>query len=156
MKGVSSAISGYQGGKTVNPRYEEICEGDTDHAEVVAVTFNPAVLPLNKLLSIFFHVHDPTTPNRQGNDVGTQYRSAVFFTSEAQKKEVEDFIRTTVEPKWGTAVVTQIAPASAHPFYPAEDYHQNYFEKNPGQGYCRAVVAGKVRKAFEKFPEQVK
>lgn len=156
MKGVSSAISGYQGGMTENPTYEEICEGDTGHAEVVAVTFNPSVIPLEKVLSVFYTVHDPTTLNRQGNDVGTQYRSAIFYTSEEQKKAVEAFIASSVQPKWSSPVVTQIASAAEHRYYPAEDYHQDYYSRNPEQGYCRAVVSKKVKKAVETFPEQVK
>jgi peptide-methionine (S)-S-oxide reductase len=142
-KGVVSAVSGYAGGTAPNPSYETVCSGETGHAEVVRITFDPAAVSYGELLDIFFFVHDPTTPNRQGNDVGTQYRSIIVAEDEAQlqaaRKKVEELASKYEDP-----IVTEIV--SDRPFYPAEEYHQNYFEKNPDQAYCRLVIAPKLAK----------
>ncbi len=145
IDGVSKSVSGYMGGKIENPTYKQICNGDTGHAEVIQVTYDPAKVSFDKLLDVFFTSHDPTTLNRQGNDVGTQYRSVVFYHSEAQKKQAE-----AAKAKWNQSgkfrnpIVTEISPAQT--FYKAEDYHQEYFKLNPNQPYCRAIIAPKVQK----------
>lgn len=145
LKGVERVVSGYAGGSIPNPSYEDVCTGRTGHAEVVQVTFDPSVLSFRDLLRVFFGMHDPTTLNRQGADVGTQYRSAIFFHSPEQEAAAREVIaeigRAAV---WDAPVVTEVSPAAA--FYPAEDYHQEYFRRNPGQGYCRVVIAPKVAK----------
>lgn len=150
LKGVETAVSGYMGGATPNPTYQEVCSGKTGHAEVVKVVFNPQVVSLNQLLEVFFTVHDPTTPNRQGNDVGTQYRSAIFCTSPMQLKEVEGFIDALKEAAaFDRDIVTQVVAAGE--FYEAEAYHQDYFRRNPKQPYCQMVVAPKVKKLEVNF-----
>ena len=155
LNGVVSVESGYAGGAKPNPTYEEICTGRTGHAEVVRVTFDPAVLSLRDLLTVFFTIHDPTTLNRQGNDVGTQYRSAVFCATPAQRATVEDVIRTlTAEKLFSGKIVTEVADAAT--FYPAEGYHQDYFERNGNQPYCMLVVAPKVAKFRKSFAERLK
>ena len=156
LKGVKSAESGYMGGHTPDPTYEDICRGDTGHAEVVRVTFDPAELSFRDLLSVFFTIHDPTTPDRQGNDVGTQYRSAIFFHTPEQEREAREVVeKLTREKLWRDPIVTQIAPASR--FHQAEDYHQEYFERvgarNP---YCSAVIEPKVAKFRKHFVERLK
>jgi peptide-methionine (S)-S-oxide reductase len=145
MEGVLSVTSGYMGGQVANPSYRDVCNGNTGHAEVVQVTFNPEVTSYRDILEVFFAIHDPTTLNRQGNDVGTQYRSAIFYHDDSQRATAEDVIRELNEP----AIVTEVVPAAT--FYPAEDYHQNYFRDNPRQPYCAYVVAPKVKKFREKF-----
>lgn len=145
LNGVEKAISGYIAGHLPDPTYKQVCTGTTGHAEAVQVTFDPGVLPLKDLLGIFFGIHDPTTLNRQGNDIGTQYRSGVFYHTPEQfavTKEVIAEIETSRY--WSNPVVTEVTPASK--FYPAEDYHQDYFAKNPNQPYCIVVVADKVAK----------
>jgi peptide-methionine (S)-S-oxide reductase len=155
MRGVESAISGYMGGHTANPAYKDICRGDTGHAEVVQVTFDPAEMSYRDVLDIFFVLHDPTQKNRQENDVGTQYRSAVFYHSPEQKAEAEAVIAALEAGKGFTApVVTEVVEAAI--FYPAEDYHQGYFDNNPNQSYCQFVVAPKVAKARAKFASRLK
>lgn len=150
LRGVESAVSGYMGGRTSNPTYRDICNGDTGHAEVVQVTFDPDVIAFRKLLEVFFTLHDPTQRNRQGNDVGTQYRSAIFWHTPEQKVEAEAVIDELAAAKqFDGPIVTEVSEAVT--FYPAEDYHQGYFEQNPGQPYCQCVVAPKVAKALEKF-----
>ncbi len=150
LRGVESAVSGYMGGHTLNPTYEDICNGDTGHAEVVQVRFDPDVIAFRDLLEVFFALHDPTQLNRQGNDVGTQYRSAIFWHTPEQKVEAEAVIAAfTAEHRYDRPIVTEVAAAMA--FYPAEAYHQRYFEQNPTQPYCQFVVAPKVAKAHEKF-----
>ena len=150
MQGVHSAISGYCGGATDSPTYKEICSGTTGHAEVVQVTFDPDVVSYRELLQVFFTIHDPTTLNRQGNDVGTQYRSVIFFHSVEQKTEAEEMItELTAARVWPNPIVTEVVPLEK--FYPAEDYHQEYFKQHGEQPYCRAVVAPKVAKFQEKF-----
>ncbi len=155
LRGVDAAVSGYAGGHVPNPTYSQVCGGDTGHAEVVQVTFDPTVIPLRKVLEVFFTVHDPTTPNRQGPDVGTQYRSAVFYRTEEQRKTIQRTIDDFAERKvWPGTIVTEVAPLTR--FWPAEDYHQEYFELNGSQPYCRAVVAPKVAKFRKDFKEWLK
>lgn len=153
LKGVDSAISGYTAGHTKSPTYREVCDGDTGHAEAVRVVFDPSVVSYETLLKVLFTIHDPTTLNRQGADVGTQYRSAIYYHSDEQKATAESLIEK-LQPLYKDKIVTEVAPAVQ--FYPAEDYHQGYFDKNPGQGYCRAVVAPKVLKAETKFSDLLK
>jgi peptide-methionine (S)-S-oxide reductase len=155
MKGVESVESGYMGGKPANPTYEAVCAGTTGHAEVVQVTFNPTVVSFRELLEIFFAIHDPTTLNRQGNDVGTQYRSAIFYHSPEQKKIADEVIaKFTKDKVFDRPIVTEVSPAG--PFYVAEEYHQEYFARNPYQPYCTYVVNPKVVKFRQKFAEKLK
>jgi len=155
LRGVESAVSGYMGGHTTNPTYKDICNGDTGHAEVVQVTFDPGVISYRELLDVFFTLHDPTQLNRQGNDVGTQYRSAIFWHTAEQKSEAEAAIaELSASCQFGAPVVTEVTEATT--FYPAEDYHQRYFEQNPYQPYCQFVVAPKVAKARAKFSARLK
>jgi peptide-methionine (S)-S-oxide reductase len=155
LKGVERVVSGYIGGRVPNPSYEHVCSGDTGHAEAVQITYDPDVTGFRDLLDVFFTIHDPTTPNRQGADVGSQYRSAIFYHSAAQKTAAEDAIRALEAAKtWGAPIVTQLV--SAPEFYPAEAYHQNYFKLNPSQPYCAVVVAPKVAKARKHFFEKLK
>ncbi|HXV10602.1 MAG TPA: peptide-methionine (S)-S-oxide reductase MsrA [Burkholderiales bacterium] len=150
LKGVESVESGYMGGHNAAPTYREVCEGKTGHAEVVRITFDPAVISFKELLEVFFVIHDPTTMNRQGNDVGTQYRSAIFFHSPEQKAVAEETIaRLNAEKLWNGPIVTEVVPAST--LYVAEDYHQEYFARNPAQPYCMFVVAPKVIKFRKEF-----
>jgi peptide-methionine (S)-S-oxide reductase len=145
VKGVDQVVSGYAGGTVPNPSYEDVCTGRTGHAEVVQVTFDPAVLSYRDVLSVFFSLHDPTTLNRQGADVGTQYRSVIFFHSPEQERVAREVITELGQQRlWDDPIVTAVAPAPV--FYPAEQYHQEYFRRNPGQGYCRVVIAPKVAK----------
>lgn len=155
LRGVESAVSGYMGGHMLNPTYEAICNGDTGHAEVVQVTFDPDVMSYRELLDIFFTLHDPTQLNRQGNDVGTQYRSAIFWHTPEQKAEAEAVIaELSAAGQFGAPIVTEVTEATT--FYPAEDYHQGYFDQNPHQPYCQFVVAPKVEKAKAKFAARLK
>jgi peptide-methionine (S)-S-oxide reductase len=155
LKGVESVESGYSGGHVESPSYAQVCDGDTGHAEVVRVTFDPQVLSYRDLLKVFFTIHDPTTLNRQGNDVGTQYRSAIFYHDEGQKKVAEEVIQEiTGAGIWDAPIVTEVTPFDK--FFMAEDYHQEYFRKNPFQGYCRAVIAPKVTKFRHQFAERLK
>lgn len=155
LAGVHSVESGYAGGHTAHPTYRDICEGDTGHAEVVQITYDPAVLSYADLLEVFFTIHDPTTLNAQGNDVGTQYRSVIFYHNDAQKAAAEGAIRRLNEARvWSRPIVTEVAPLPA--FHVAEDYHQEYFENNPRQPYCQFVVAPKVAKFRQKFAQRVK
>ncbi len=150
MRGVTDVLSGYAGGHLPNPTYRQVCSESTGHAEVVQVTFNPDEISLEELLSVFFTIHDPTTLNRQGADVGTQYRSAIFYHTEAQRETAVRLINELNAANiWDTPIVTEVTPIDQ--FYVAEDYHQNYFVNNPGQGYCRVVVAPKVAKFRQKF-----
>jgi methionine-S-sulfoxide reductase len=153
LKGVEKVESGYMGGAVANPTYRQVCTGTTGHAEVVRVTFDEDVLGFPELLDVFFAVHDPTTLNRQGNDTGTQYRSAIFYTSEDQKNDAERAIREAAA-HWRDPIVTELNPAGA--LYVAEDYHQNYFNENSSQPYCMFVVGPKVEKLQEKFKDRVK
>ncbi|MGV8992197.1 MAG: peptide-methionine (S)-S-oxide reductase MsrA [Thiobacillus sp.] len=155
LRGVESAVSGYMGGQTLNPTYNDICNGDTGHAEVVQVTFDPAEIAYREVLEIFFTLHDPTQLNRQGNDVGTQYRSAIFWHTPEQKAEAEAVIAAlTTAKQFDAPIVTEVTEAET--FYPAEDYHQGYFDQNPNQPYCQFVVAPKVVKAREKYAGRLK
>jgi len=155
MKGVASVESGYMGGHVEDPTYEQICGGDTGHAEVVRITFDPAVVSFRQLLEVFFVIHDPTTLNRQGNDSGTQYRSAIFYHTPQQKADATEVIaRIDVAKLWGAPIVTEIAPATT--FYMAERYHQEYYERNPYQPYCQFVVAPKVAKFRKHFLDKLK
>jgi peptide-methionine (S)-S-oxide reductase len=155
LKGVESVESGYSGGHTESPSYRDVCTGTTGHAEAVQVRFDPAVLSYRDLLSVFFVIHDPTTPNRQGADVGTQYRSAIFYHSEDQKLAAEALIQELDQQRiWGAPLVTEVA--SFEKFYLAEDYHQEYFTRNPLQPYCMAVVAPKVSKFRKHFIDRLK
>ena len=155
VKGVDSVESGYMGGRTPRPTYEHVCSGASGHAEVVQITFDPKVVSYKELLEVFFVIHDPTTLNRQGNDVGTQYRSAIFYHSPEQKRIVEQTIRELdAEKVFDAPIVTQVVPAEQ--FYAAENYHQEYFQRNPNQPYCQFVVAPKVAKFRRKFLDRVK
>lgn len=150
LKGVEKVESGYSGGSKKNPTYQEVCSGTTGHAEVVKITFDPSVISYEQILTVFFHVHDPTTLNRQGADAGTQYRSAIFYNTDEQKKtaeKVKDDI--TKSGLWDDLIVTEITPASD--YYSAEDYHQNYFNDNPNASYCSYVIAPKVKKFYKEF-----
>lgn len=155
LNGVVSAVSGYAGGKTENPSYRDVCSGTTGHAEVVQVAFDPEVISYEDILEVFFHTHDPTTPNRQGADVGTQYRSVIFYSDERQK-EIAERKKAEVDAGdlWPDPIVTEISPLDT--FYPAEDYHMNYFDTNPTQPYCMAVIDPKVRKFMKTFGEKLK
>ena len=155
LRGVERVESGYAGGHVPNPSYQQVCTGRTGHAEVVRVTFDPAQVSFREILEVFFSAHDPTTLNRQGADVGTQYRSAVFYHSPEQKETAERLIAgLDAAGAFGAPVVTEVTPFRE--FYPAEDYHQDYFKNNPSQGYCRVVVAPKVSKFRKKFAEKLK
>jgi peptide-methionine (S)-S-oxide reductase len=155
LKGVESVESGYTGGHVADPSYAQVCDGDTGHAEAVRITFDPAVVSYTDLLHVFFTIHDPTTPNRQGADVGPQYRSAIFYHNPEQKAADEQVIQEiNASGIWTNPIVTQVAPFEQ--FYMAEDYHQEYFKKNPFQGYCRAVIAPKVAKFRQKYVDRLK
>lgn len=155
LKGVEDVVSGYMGGQTSEPSYEAVCTGSTGHAEVVQIKFDPAVISYEDVLNIFFTIHDPTTLNRQGGDIGTQYRSAVFYHTPEQKAQAEATIKALdAEQVWADPIVTEITEAST--FWPAEDYHQEYFANHPEQGYCQAVVAPKVAKFRKRFYERLK
>jgi peptide-methionine (S)-S-oxide reductase len=154
VRGVKSVTSGYAGGAIDNPTYEQVCSGNTGHAEVVRIEFDNATISFEKILEIFFAIHDPTTLNKQGADVGTQYISVVFFENATQEVAVGDIIAHLAEGnEWGSPIVTEITPLER--FYAAEEYHQDYFAKNPYQGYCRAVVGPKVSKFTKNFSELV-
>jgi peptide-methionine (S)-S-oxide reductase len=155
LRGVESVESGYSGGHVERPSYRDVCAGMTGHAEAVQVHFDPAILAYRDLLSVFFAIHDPTTPNRQGADVGTQYRSAIFFHGEDQRLTAEALIQDLNQQHiWNAPIVTEIAAFER--FYPAEDYHQEYFARNPLQPYCMAVVAPKVSKFRKHFIDKLK
>ncbi len=155
IRGVSSAISGYSGGHVKNPSYRLVCTGTTGHAEVVQVTFDPNVISYRDILDIFFSIHDPTTLNRQGADVGEQYRSVIFYHDAEQKRIAEETIKSLTEARaFKDPIVTQVEPFTE--FYRAEDYHQEYFKNNPNQPYCRMVVAPKVNKFRKSHAEMLK
>ncbi len=155
VKGVESVESGYMGGSTANPSYEQVCSGKTGHAEVVQITFDPAVVSFKEILEVFFVIHDPTTLNRQGSDAGTQYRSVIFYHSPEQKSQVEQVIKNLNGAHiWNSPIVTEVVPAQT--FYRAEGYHQEYFLRNPAQPYCMFVVAPKVAKLRKQFFEKLK
>jgi peptide-methionine (S)-S-oxide reductase len=155
LKGVKKVVVGYSGGSAKNPSYRMVCTGKTGHAESLQVTFDPDVISYKELLKIFFSFHDPTTLNRQGADVGTQYRSAIFYHDETQKAIAEETIAEIDQAGiWGNPIVTEVTPLEV--FYPAEDYHQDYFKNNPNQGYCRVVIAPKVTKFRKYYTEMMK
>jgi len=155
IKGVESVVSGYIGGQVPNPTYKQVCSGLTGHAEAVEITYDPTVVPYEKLLEIFFSTHDPTTLNRQGADVGTQYRSAIFYHNEEQKQIAQQvIIRLNAAKVFPSKIVTTLEPATL--FYPAEDYHQDYFALNGFQPYCQAVIAPKVTKVRKVFKDLLK
>jgi peptide-methionine (S)-S-oxide reductase len=155
LRGVHSVISGYAGGTVEHPSYEQVCSGRTGHAEVVQLTFDPSEISFREILEVFFTIHDPTTLNRQGNDVGTQYRSIILYASPEQEQVAREVIaEITASGIWPRAIVTQVEPLER--FYPAEAYHQNYFELNPYQPYCQIIIAPKVAKAREKFLARLK
>jgi peptide-methionine (S)-S-oxide reductase len=150
VPGVTGVKSGYTGGSVVNPSYNQVCGGSTGHAEVVQIDFDAGVVTFRELLEIFFVVHDPTTLNRQGNDVGTQYRSAIFHHTDGQRETALDLIRgLDKDGPWVDPIVTEVAPLEA--FYPAEEYHDRYFERNGEQPYCQVVIAPKIAKFRERF-----
>jgi peptide-methionine (S)-S-oxide reductase len=155
LRGVVSVVSGYAGGTVKNPTYEQVCGGGTGHAEVVRIEFDPTQIAYKDLLTVFFATHDPTTLNRQGNDVGTQYRSTVLYASEEQKREAEAFIQELNDSNtFGKPVVTTVEPLGA--FYAAEDYHQKYYANNPYQPYCQFTVPPKLQKLHKQFAELLK
>jgi peptide-methionine (S)-S-oxide reductase len=155
LRGVESVESGYAGGRTIDPTYEDVCSGGTGHAEVVRVVFDPATLTFRDLLKVFFAIHDPTTKDRQGSDVGTQYRSVIFCQAPEQRADAEAVIAELTRAKlWSQPIVTEIAGADT--FYPAERYHQQYFERNGRQPYCQFVVAPKVAKFRKEFVDRLK
>ena len=155
LKGVDKVESGYAGGRVENPTYEQVCAGVTGHAEVVQITFDPSVISYDKLLEIFFHIHNPTTLNKQGADEGEQYRSAIFYHNEAQKTTAEKVKKQIGESGlWNQPIVTEITPMDK--FYSAEEYHQNYYKTNPEAGYCSMVIAPKVQKFYKEYKDYLK
>jgi peptide-methionine (S)-S-oxide reductase len=155
LNGVNGVISGYIGGKNANPSYREVCNGDTGHAEAIQITFDPATISFGELLEIFFATHDPTTLNRQGNDVGTQYRSEIFYHNESQQQTATDYIDLmTSEDTFGKPIVTKISPASK--FYEAEGIHQNYYNDNKSQGYCSYIITPKIEKLKKVYKDKLK
>jgi peptide-methionine (S)-S-oxide reductase len=155
LRGVLTVESGYSGGQVVNPTYEQVCSGTTGHAEVVQITFNPLMISFRELLAVFFSTHDPTTLNRQGADVGTQYRSIILYHTDIQKETAETLIdELNSGGTWNKPIVTQVEPFKA--LFPAEDYHRNFFERNPGQMYCQLVIAPKMKKLQQRHPEKLK
>ena len=155
LKGVSNVISGYIGGHSAEPTYKQVCSGDTGHAEAIQIEFDPAQISFEELLEIFFASHDPTTPNQQGNDIGTQYRSAIFCQDEEQRRSAQLMIsRLNEEKLWTKPIVTEVNGAAT--FYPAEDYHQRYYENNSNQPYCMLVAAPKVAKIRAKYADRIK
>lgn len=154
LRGVTSVVSGYAGGARPNPTYHAVCGGDTGHAEVVQVTFDRSVISYREILEVFFGTHDPTTLNRQGGDVGTQYRSVIFYHTPEQQRVAQEMVAEIQrEGVFDRPVVTELAPLPE--FYPGEAYHQDYFEQNPGQGYCQAVIAPKVSKFRRRFADKL-
>lgn len=155
LKGVSDVVSGYSGGARQNPTYEQVSSGATGHAEAIQIEFNPKIIPYGKILEVFFHLHDPTTLNRQGADEGTQYRSAIFYHNNRQKDEAQK-VRDVVakEGIYKDPIITEIVPFED--FYPAEEYHQNYYENNKNQGYCSYVIGPKIHKLLKEYAKEVK
>ncbi|MFL9843994.1 peptide-methionine (S)-S-oxide reductase MsrA [Flavobacterium rhizosphaerae] len=155
LKGVEKVVSGYIGGTTKNPTYKQVCTGNTGHAEAIQITFNPDEVAYEDLLEIFFATHDPTTLNRQGADVGTQYRSEIFYTTKEQKNKAENFIKLLIDQNiFDNKIVTKISEATV--FYPAEDYHQDYYAENSEQHYCRMVIAPKMEKLKKNYKSKLK
>jgi peptide-methionine (S)-S-oxide reductase len=155
LRGVKSVVSGYAGGKNKNPTYEQVCMGNTGHAEVIKIEFDPAEVSFRDLMTVFFATHDPTTLNRQGNDVGTQYRSAIFYSDDKQKEEAAAIIKELDEAKtFRNSIVTTLEPLTE--FYPAEDYHQKFYANNPSQGYCQYMIPPKITKLHKQFKDLLK
>jgi peptide-methionine (S)-S-oxide reductase len=155
LNGVITVESGYAGGKTTNPTYKEVCTGSTGHAEIIKITFDPSIITYQDIIDIFWHVHNPTTLNQQGNDQGTQYRSVIFYQGDLEKQIAEkSMLEAQIQKVWPDPIVTQIVPLDK--FYVAEDYHQDYFANNPNQGYCVYVVSPKVEKFRKEFKEKLK
>jgi peptide-methionine (S)-S-oxide reductase len=155
LLGVKDVVSGYMGGHTLNPDYKQVCTGETGHAEVIQIHFDPSEISYRGLLEIFFALHDPTTRNRQGNDIGTQYRSAVFYHSDMQRDIAQEVItELTTQGTWSKPVITEVVPAET--FYPAEEYHQHYFERNPQQPYCQVMIGPKLAKLRAAYREKLK
>jgi peptide-methionine (S)-S-oxide reductase len=155
VDGVENVVSGYTGGTTVSPKYEQVCSGKTGHVEAVQVSFDLSKISYREILEIFFSIHDPTTLNRQGGDVGTQYRSAIFYHSEQQKAIAEELIvELSKAHQWNKPIVTQIV--TIHEFYPAENYHQRYFSQHPEQGYCQMVISPKINKFRQQWSKHLK
>jgi peptide-methionine (S)-S-oxide reductase len=155
VDGIEKVVSGYTGGNTANPTYQQVCTGQTGHAEAVQLSFNPSVISYREVLEIFFSAHDPTTLNRQGADVGTQYRSAIFYHNAQQKAVAEELIGELNKARlWEGPIVTQIIPLNT--FYPAEDYHQRYFSRRPEQAYCRMVISPKLQKLRKQWAKRIK
>ena len=155
LRGVQRVASGYAGGHVEHPTYRAVCTGTTGHAEVVQVDFEPDEISYRELLEVFFAIHDPTTLNRQGADVGTQYRSAIFYHNEAQQRAAKELIGELNEQQiWDAPIVTEVVPLTT--FYPAEDYHREYYDRNPEQGYCQVVISPKVSKLRQKFADKLK
>ncbi len=155
LRGVHSVLPGYSGGKVPNPTYEQVCSGNTGHAEAVKIEYDKNEVPLGSLLTVFFGSHDPTTRNRQGNDVGTQYRSVIFYTKLEQKEEIEKYIKEINDSnKLGKPVVTEVEPLDV--FYEAEDYHKDYFAQNPGNPYCEVIINPKLEKVQKEFADLLK
>lgn len=155
LRGVVDVVSGYSGGHVPNPTYEQVCSKQTGHAEVVQITFDPSVISYREVLEVFFAIHDPTTPNRQGNDVGPQYRSVIFYHSLEQQRMAEEVMQALAQARvWENPIVTELVPFER--FYPAEDYHQEYFKRNPHQPYCALVVGPKVAKFRKQYFDRLK
>lgn len=155
LRGVTEVQPGYAGGHVPNPTYEQVCTGTTGHAEVVQITFDPDVITYQELLDVFFSIHDPTTPDRQGDDVGPQYRSIILYHDDEQRRIAEEVIRELEQSgAWSDPIVTQVVPLEA--FYPAEEYHKDYFRRNPERAYCRLVIAPKVEKFRRRFSDKLK
>ena len=154
LQGVYEVESGYAGGDLKNPTYEQICSGQTGHAEVIQIKFDPTIITYAELLEVFWTTHDPTTLNRQGNDVGTQYRSVVFYHNDEQKEMAQNSLKSVGQKLWDNPIVTEISPI--YNYFSAEKYHQEYYENNPNQGYCRVIIAPKVQKFRKKFQEKLK
>jgi peptide-methionine (S)-S-oxide reductase len=155
LKGVVSVVPGYTGGTVPNPTYEDVCEGTTGHAEAIQITFDPMQIPYEKLLEIFFHTHNPTTPNQQGNDVGPQYRSAIFYHSEEQKNSAKKIIEEIKKEKvYEGPIVTEVVPFTV--FYEAENYHKNYFDNNDTAPYCNVIISPKIHKLLNLYGNEVK
>jgi len=150
IKGVTGVVPGYAGGNVQQPSYERVTTGTTGHAEVVRVTFDPDVVSYKDLLKVFFAIHDPTTPNRQGNDIGPQYRSIILFVDDQQRQEAESFV-AEINPDFDNRIVTELEPLTA--FYEAEEYHHNYFNRNPNAGYCQVIISPKVSKLRKDFAQ---
>ena len=155
LKGVSSVLPGYTGGQTENPTYEQVCTGETGHAEAIQIEFDPSVIPFEKLLQVFWHTHNPTTLNQQGNDIGTQYRSSVFYHDETQKEAAEKVMKEIADDQvYPDPIVTEIVPFTK--FYEAENYHKDYFDRNREKGYCSIVIDPKIHKLMKEYASDVK